>query len=84
MSETAPAPCVPAFTVPHEDQAIQCNIFEEALGQPHTGALVGSSVSVSPCGPMLVDTVGFLSVVLTPPAPTILLLSLLQDSPSNV
>lgn len=42
----------------------------ETLGQSQAGFRVGSSVSVSPYGPNLVDSVGFLVVPLTRLAPT--------------
>lgn len=45
------------------------HMCREALGQSQAGFQVGSSVSVSPYGPNLVDSVGFL-VPLTPLAPT--------------
>ena len=58
-------------------------MYAEILCQSHAGSLVGGSVSVSPYGPRLVDSVGFLVVSLTPLAPTILPAWLLQDSPSS-
>lgn len=54
----------------------------EGLGQSHRGFLVGISVSVSPCGLRLIDSVGFLVVSLTILAPIILYPHLPQDSPS--
>ena len=49
----------------------------------HVCSLVGGSVSVSPYGPRLVDSVGFLVVSLTILSPTILPPPLPQDSPGS-
>jgi hypothetical protein len=46
-----------------------CYICAEGLGQSHACSLVGGSDSVSPCGPGLVDSVGFLFLYLTSLAP---------------
>jgi hypothetical protein len=53
------------------------------LNASHAFSLVGGSVSVSPCGPRSVDSVGFLVVSLTSLAPSILHPSLPQDSLSS-
>jgi hypothetical protein len=43
-----------------------CYICAEGLGPSHQCSLIGGSISVSLCGPSLVDSVGFLMVSLTP------------------
>jgi hypothetical protein len=43
-----------------ETKLHNCNLCAEGLGQSHADSLVGCSVSVSPCEPRLVDSVGFL------------------------
>ena len=61
-----------------------CDICVQGLGQSHAGSLVGGgSVSVSPYGPKLVDSVDFLMVFLIRLAPKILPPSFLKDSPSS-
>ena len=40
------------------------NIYAEGLGQSRAGSMIVSSASVSPYGPRLVDSVGFLVVSL--------------------
>jgi hypothetical protein len=57
-----------------------CNICAEGLYQSHACSLVGSSVSVSPYGPKLVDSLCFLMVSLAPLAPTILHPLILQHA----
>jgi hypothetical protein len=56
-----------------------CYICVGNLGPPHACSLVVDSVSVSPHGPRLVDSVGFLVVSLTSLAPSNLCPPLLQD-----
>lgn len=52
-------------------QLNNCYICVEGLGLSHSCCLVGSSVSMSPHKPRLVDSVDFLVVSLTPLAPSI-------------
>ena len=56
------------------------NCYICAEGQSCISSVVGGSVSVSPYGPMLLDSVGLLVVSLTFLAPTILPLNHLHDS----
>jgi hypothetical protein len=53
-----------------------CNI-QSVPESPRSGTLVSGSVSVSPYGPRLVDSIGFLVVSLNPLVPII------QDSQSS-
>jgi hypothetical protein len=54
------------------------------LGSYHAYSLIGGLISVSPDGPRLVYSVGFLVVLLTPLASSILPPPLPQDSQSSV
>ena len=67
-SETAPPQLL---GVPHEDQATQLlHMCRRPRSLPFSCCLVGFLVCVSPYGPRLVDSVGFLIVPLTPLAPS--------------
>jgi hypothetical protein len=76
-SETAPTPAVRSPTRrPSYITAI------EGLRLSYVCSLVGSSISVSPVGSRLIDSVGFLVLSFTPLAPSSLPSPLLPDFPS--
>jgi hypothetical protein len=64
-------------------QQHNCCICAEILGQSQACFVVGGSVSVGLYWPRLVDSVGFLVMLMTPLAPTILFSPLTQDSLSS-
>jgi len=64
-------------------QLHNCYICTEDLDPSHACSLVGGLVSVSPYGPRLVDSVGFLAMSLIPLALSNLPPCLQQASPSS-
>jgi hypothetical protein len=67
----------------HEDQAAHLLHKCKGIGPFHTSSFVGSSVSMKPYGPRLVDPIGFLVVPLTHLAPSTLPSYLPQESLSS-
>jgi hypothetical protein len=62
-------------------QLYNCYICAEDIGPFLACSLVGNSVSLSPCGLRLIDSVGFLVMLLIPLAPSIRPAHLLHETP---
>lgn len=69
----------PVVRDPHKDETAHLLHMCKGLSLAPACTLVGGSVSVNPCMPRLVASVGFLVVSLTSPALSVLLHIVLQD-----